>query len=101
MSQTDLSARFAAFAGRPVAAADTPVTHERRGRTYHLNRIVIEENCPTLAALRAAVAAAKLQLRLIVPGKMYTQDYRLDRLNAYLAKKDDGTYCLGTQFRLG
>ncbi len=97
----NVSQKFAAFAGRTVTATEHNETLRLGENTYTLVNIIVDENCAAIAELTAAVKAARLQLRLNIPGTANTTDFQPNRVNAYLEKGDDGTYRLGAKFDLG
>lgn len=98
---TDLSKQFAKFAGREVIAVEKVQNIKIGDTTYPIHEVHLDDNCPAVAELSAAVKAAGLHLRLWTPGSMGTMDYRLDRLNANVEKASDGKWRIGSSFTLG
>lgn len=98
-----LHEKFARFAGREVNATEHTTTRHFKtlGVTHTSTSVVIDENDPAVAELRAAVEAAGYSLRLWTPSSAGTADYRVDRFNANIEKGEDGKYRIQPPFKLG
>lgn len=99
--KTDLSKKFAKFAGREVNAVEKTQNVKIGDTVYPITEVRLGKDDPAVTELVAAVKAAKLELRLWLPGMMGTMDYRLNRLNAHVEKGTDGKYRIGSSFTLG
>lgn len=100
-ANTDLSKKFAKFAGREVNAVEKNFDYKIGDTTYPMTEVHLAKDDPAVAELNAAVKKANLSLRLWLPGMMGTMDYRLNRLNAHVEKAADGKYRIGSSFTLG
>ncbi len=100
-SDTDLSKKFARFAGREVNAREKTRNVKIGDTVYPITEVSLDEKDPAVAALATAVRKAGLELRLWIPGMAGTCDYRLNRLNAHVEKADDGKFRIGSSFTLG
>lgn len=93
---TKLNEIFNQFAGKEVMV----VSRELGGLKD--KKMVISASDKTIAELRKAIEDLGLQVRVLMPGDMKTQDARPDRVNVYVGPGfTDGKYRVSKNYKIG
>lgn len=100
--RVDLAKVFGKFAGREVVMNERPEEY-RVGRLTK-TRIVAspaDENPPVVQEMKDEAARNGLKLRVLWPGRGWTDDYDRKRVNAHVEKGKDGKWRIANKFDLG
>ena len=100
--RVDLTKVFGKFAGREVPMNEK-TEDVRVGRAVK-QRIVaspVDENPPVVQEMTEEAQKNGLKLRVLWPGRGYTDDYVRNRVNAHVEKAKDGKYRISNKFDIG
>jgi hypothetical protein len=100
--RVDLTKVFGKFAGREV-----PVNE--RAEEYRVGRLTktrivaspADESPPVVQEMTEEAQKHGLKLRVLWPGRGYTDDYVRNRVNAHVEKAKDGKWRIAAKFDIG
>ncbi|TAL38956.1 MAG: hypothetical protein EPN97_03190 [Alphaproteobacteria bacterium] len=98
----DVSGIFNKFAGREVPMHEETKTMRIGCVIKKLTAVSLADPAdPTLKEMSDEARKNGLQLRVLWPGKGYTDDYVRTRVNAHIEKGTDGKYRVSRKFDIG
>ncbi|MEZ0260325.1 MAG: hypothetical protein ACAH80_04905 [Alphaproteobacteria bacterium] len=100
--RVDLTKTFGKFAGREVPMNEK--TEDVRIGCVIKKRTVatpVDENPPVVQEMKDEATKHGLKLRVLWPGRGWTDDYDRKRVNVHVEKAKDGKYRISNKFDLG
>lgn len=100
--RVDLAKVFGKFAGREVGV-------EEKTEDFRIGRVIkkrtvatpVDDNPPVVQEMTEEARKHGLKLRMLWPGRGYTDDYVRNRVNAHVEKTKDGKWRISAKFDIG